>query len=1289
MKVTISFNGTKIVVPCGDGDISVRELTSLAATRYKKAIGKPNHYWVSVASLKSHEGGILDPDDLICDVCDDREQLAALFDEQNGGGHHHGGGDGMSSSDSDTKEHLSTASSSSGMENLLQVRRGSEPVLNKPVCETASTSVGGGIVTTSSGSVQAVIASINARSTTSGGGGVSNNVGRSLSTHGLVRHASGDHLDPTSYFGGQQQHQQQYNQQQHLRSSLRMTMVNRNSVFEVLDGGEHHHQHSPDSQSFEDSGSLNVLRRREPLGASGNKPERPKSPCNNYTRPIVEDEVTCEIVIPNEIGPLGIHVVPCDTDGRLVVQGIEPGGRVDRDGRLAVGDGIMAINGYQLRDISFNKAQEIFKEALFAKELRLRVLKGTCEPDNKTVNSLLLKEVVPLPQASSSSASSTLTRKTEMAAGTKITTAVHANNTRKIGKLLKITLRKGPLGLGFSITTRDNALGGNTPIYIKNILPKGAAIEDGVLKPGDRLLEVNQVCVDGMSQSDVVTLLRNAPMDSSVDLVVSRHETGVDEQQPKTSPSSAKVVTTAATTQTSGGKGSGKKLHFQMDTDSLENRLEIEKMEEPMDSLEPPNSMPSSSSPPVSSDNYDDMTSEEFQFPWKQREVLTFDIPVHDSERAGLGVSVKGKTSTGKDGVIDLGIFVKSVLHGGAASRDGRLCTNDQLVNINGMSLLGKPNPAAMETLRKAMHEEGPVPGIISLTVARRIDPDLVPHRKDFGTRDSLSSLPTSSDDEIVREYNVSAPAFKMPSSSLANTRNPVIDRLMGKSGGGDVVGSRPNSASLVPSNLRNDSYYIATHQETWNASMLKQHMLPPDNNVLIEQQPSQPDDDKSTVTGGDDHTTTRESLSSLVELTNYPAFARDQPGRQSMSEKRHATLDAKSTDTYQKRKKAREDREREKQKQLWKKSASLESLTVQGPPLTSNNYQRAQSVRVSRNRGCNESFRAAVDRSYEKDFPEDENQDFVVVDDMSDNNENATTKEVVMRRSKSGGGGISDDISRKKNRNSRLLRGLGTMFKIGGQHSSNNTNKAKAAARKSLPASEALTSTSSVGSASSYSKSKSDRDLMQNHPDAASWMHEQHHLQLLQQQQQQYHHARSHSQPRPHHSPHGRPQEYEYFPNAMMRPGSRVGIADPAQLTAPDYDVIQRLQNTHVQPPPLPMQRPPPHNMHYPQYPYIYGGGHLRTGSNLSSGSSSNNNPLAPPAKPPRPKSNFYEYEMYTNNNPASFASSSSGGGGGSHYPSSEQHSSMYSLPRSTSLHQSHQMYQQQQPHHHHHHHH
>lgn len=63
-------------------------------------------------------------------------------------------------------------------------------------------------------------------------------------------------------------------------------------------------------------------------------------------------------------------------------------------------------------------------------------------------------------------------------------------NTKKIGKRIEIELVKEREGLGFSVTTRDNTTGGPSPIYIKNILPKGAAVKDGRLKAGDRLLEV-------------------------------------------------------------------------------------------------------------------------------------------------------------------------------------------------------------------------------------------------------------------------------------------------------------------------------------------------------------------------------------------------------------------------------------------------------------------------------------------------------------------------------------------------------------------------------------------------------------------------------------------------------------------------------------------------------------------------------------------------------------------------------------------------------------------------------
>lgn len=107
------------------------------------------------------------------------------------------------------------------------------------------------------------------------------------------------------------------------------------------------------------------------------------------------------------------------------------------------------------------------------------------------------------------------------------------NNTRKIGRKIEIELTKGPHGLGFSITTRDNPAGGNCPIYIKNIIHKGAAVEDGRLKIGDRLLEVNNVEMTGKSQTEAVAVLRNAPPGSKVRIVVSRQEDVPDNTLPR------------------------------------------------------------------------------------------------------------------------------------------------------------------------------------------------------------------------------------------------------------------------------------------------------------------------------------------------------------------------------------------------------------------------------------------------------------------------------------------------------------------------------------------------------------------------------------------------------------------------------------------------------------------------------------------------------------------------------------------------------------------------------------
>lgn len=51
------------------------------------------------------------------------------------------------------------------------------------------------------------------------------------------------------------------------------------------------------------------------------------------------------------------------------------------------------------------------------------------------------------------------------------------------------------------------------------------------------------------------------------------------------------------------------------------------------------------------------------------KQVLTFNIPLNETGSAGLGISVKGKTFNASGENRDLGIFIKAVITGGAASK--------------------------------------------------------------------------------------------------------------------------------------------------------------------------------------------------------------------------------------------------------------------------------------------------------------------------------------------------------------------------------------------------------------------------------------------------------------------------------------------------------------------------------------------------------------------------------------------------------------------------------------------
>uniref|UniRef100_H3BBQ2 FERM and PDZ domain containing 2 n=1 Tax=Latimeria chalumnae TaxID=7897 RepID=H3BBQ2_LATCH len=214
-------------------------------------------------------------------------------------------------------------------------------------------------------------------------------------------------------------------------------------------------------------------------------------------------------------------------------------------------------------------------------------------------------------------------------------------------EIVCVTLQRHPQhGFGFVIIGGEKTGKLDLGIFIASVIPGGPAEKDGRIKPGGRLISLNNISLEGVTFNTAVKILQNSP--EEVELIIS---------QPKTSLIWNSRMCRDCTA-----------VPMAMFKESGRNRLSPPEQGLTPDELER-----------ILSEKLGPRTPSKIQFPTAR---------IIDT-KGGINTSVRQG-----------GIYIKAVVPGGPADCDGRIGRGDRLLEVDGASLQGITHKQAVECLK-------------------------------------------------------------------------------------------------------------------------------------------------------------------------------------------------------------------------------------------------------------------------------------------------------------------------------------------------------------------------------------------------------------------------------------------------------------------------------------------------------------------------------------------------------------------------------------------------------------